>query len=368
MSKDNLKILQLIDTLDTGGAERMAVNMANAFFEAGISNLLVVSRSNGKLHHLVNNKSSLRLLGKRNTLDFKAFKSLISILDEFNPDILHAHGTSVYWGVGIKFLRPGVKLIWHDHLGISEEVIQKNPRNELSWIGSKIDFVLTANESTKSYWEQKKLVKSERIAFLANFPSLSKVEKNKPSIFTFLHLANFRSEKGQVNLIKAAGILDKKGLDFRVRLIGKEVDSIWKKRVLELRKELELEEKVSVEDSVMDVSNVLSEVHSGIVASDREGLPVALLEYGLADLAVISTQVGQCPEVLGHGEFGKLVPSENPESLALEMERFITNPQDALKLGEDFGKHVSKNYGSAQFLSGYVKLVDELFNLKKSEN
>lgn len=368
MRKTSLKILQLIDTLDTGGAERMAVNMANTLFEQGISNILVVSRSNGTLHQLVKNQSSLRLLEKRNTLDFKAFKKLISILDEFKPDIMHVHGTSVYWGVGVKLLRPRVKLIWHDHLGISDDVIQNNPRKELTWMGSKIDFILTANESTKSYWQQKKLVKEERIAYIANFPSLLAFEKNKPSVFTFLHLANFRSEKGQMILLKAAGILHKKGIDFRVRMVGKEVDIAWKNQVLELRKELGLEKKVSVEGSVYDVSKLLSEVHAGIVASDREGLPVALLEYGLADLPVISTQVGQCPEVLSKGEFGRLVLPQDPDSLAIEMHLFIQNPIDASALGEAFGKHVLRNYGSTQFLSGYMKIVDELLNRKPGEN
>jgi glycosyltransferase involved in cell wall biosynthesis len=368
MSRQNIKVLQLIDTLDTGGAERMAVNMANAFHDEGMLNILVVSRSIGTLDKLVKNQSSLRFLGKRNTLDFKAFKKLIGILDEFKPDVLHAHGTSVYWGVGVKLVRPRVKLLWHDHLGISEEVILDNPRKELAWMGGKIDFVLTANESTRAYWENKKLVPKSRISYLANFPSLSLAKNNKPSIFTFLHLANFRKEKGQINLVKASDILLRKGLDFRVRMVGKEVDSNWKNQVLELISELGLSEKVIVEDSVTDVSKLLSEVHAGIVSSDREGLPVALLEYGLADLPVISTKVGQCPEVLGMGAFGKLIPVQDPESLAMQMEFFLKNPEEALQLGSKFGAHVKSNYGALQFLSGYLKIVDELLEEKHEIN
>lgn len=368
MSKPKLKIIQLIDTLDTGGAERMAVNMANAFSEQGISNLLVVSRSTGSLHSLVNDPSSLKLLGKKSTFDLTAFRKLLSLIEEFQPDILHAHGTSVYWGIGVKILKPRLRLIWHDHLGISEEVIRNNPRRELSWIGSKIDFILTANESTKSYWQEKRLVHPTRIAFLANFPSLSLVEKKKPSHFTFLHLANFRIEKGQLNLVKAAGILHEKGLDFRVRLVGKEVDSTWKKQVLTLVKELGLEKKVSVEDSVEDVSRLLAEVHAGIVASDREGLPVALLEYGLAHLPVISTQVGQCEGVLEGGTLGKLIPAQDTLALAVEMEHLLSKPEEAANLGESFGQHVQKNFGSTQFLSGYLKIVDELLFPKPGKN
>lgn len=365
MSRQKTKILQLIDTLDTGGAERMAVNIANALHKEEISNLLVVSRSTGTLDKLVKDQASIRFLRKRSTFDFKAFKKLVGIIDEFKPDILHAHGTSVYWGVGVKLVRPWVKMLWHDHLGISEEVIRNNPRKELPWMGGKIDFVLTANESTKSYWDKKKLVPKNRISYLANFPSLSLIKINKSSIFTFLHLANFRNEKGQINLVKASGILLKKGLDFRVRMVGKEVDSIWKNQVLDLVDELRLSDKVIVEDSVTDVSKLLSEVHAGIVSSDREGLPVSLLEYGLADLPVISTKVGQCPEVLGMGNFGKLVPPQDPESLAAQMESFLKNPEDAIQLGINFGAHVSQNYGASHFLTGYLKIVEDLLDENK---
>lgn len=368
MSRQKLKILQLIDTLDTGGAERMAVNIANALQEQGVSNLLVVSRSTGTLDKLVKNQSSIKFLGKRNTLDLKAFKKLIGILDEFKPDILHAHGTSVYWGIGVKLIRPSIQVLWHDHLGISEEVIKNNPRREIAWMKSKIDFVLTANESTKEYWEKKKMVPLSRISYLANFPSLSLVENNKSSIFTFLHLANFRNEKGQINLVKASDILLKKGLDFRVRLVGKEVDTQWKNQVVALISELKLSDKISVEDSVTDVSKLLSEVHSGIVSSDREGLPVSLLEYGLADLPVISTKVGQCPAVLGMGAFGKLVPVQDPESLAMHMEAFLKKPLEAIQLGLNYGAHVKNNYGAPHFLSGYLRIVDKLLEEKHPIN
>jgi glycosyltransferase involved in cell wall biosynthesis len=368
MSKAGLKILQLIDTLDTGGAERMAVNMANAFTDSGILNLLVVSRSKGTLDSLVKDQSSLKLLGKKNTIDFKAFRKLLTLLDQYQPDILHAHGTSVYWGIGAKLLRPKLQLIWHDHLGISEEVIQSNPRKELLWIGSKIDFILTANESTQAYWRSKRLIEEKRIAYLANFPSLSPSEKKLPPVFTFLHLANFRSEKGQLNLMKAAGILMGNGWDFRVRMVGKEVDSAWKNQVLSLRKELHLEERVSVEDSADDVAKLMAEVHAGLVASEREGLPVALLEYGLADLPVISTRVGQCPTVLEEGAFGKLVPAQDSEALALAMKEFLEEPQRAAVLGRSFGRHVEKHFGSSHFLEGYLKIVEEILAFKPGKN
>lgn len=365
MRQGGLRIIQLIDTLDTGGAERMALNMANAFAAQNIPNLLIVSRRKGSLHSLLHQEDTLRILGKNSTLDIKAFKKLLAEVDEFQPDLIHAHGTSVYWGIGVKLLRPAIKLIWHDHLGISEEVIQNNPRKELLWIGKRLDFIFTADESTQTYWQQKKLLAKDRIAYLPNFPSLSPSVKKQTEKFTFLHLANYRSEKGQLNLIHAAKILRDQGLDFVVRMVGKEVDSSWKNEVLKLRADFGLEDRVLVEDTVHDVSGLLAEVNAGLVASDREGLPVSLLEYGLADLPVISTKVGQCSEVLGNGQFGRVVLAGRPDLLAEQMAEFILSPADAVALGESFGKHVSESYGEAQFRKTYFSVVDRILTFKK---
>ena len=52
----------------------------------------------------------------------------------------------------------------------------------------------------------------------------------------------------------------------------------------------------------------------GVLSSVSEGLPVSLLEYGMAGLPVIVTDVGQCAEVVGNGRFGRVVPPGKPNS------------------------------------------------------
>ncbi len=360
MSLKGIKILQLIDTLDPGGAERMAVNLANSFEARGIENLLVVSRNQGDLGKLVENQDSVRLLGKKKTVDQKAFRKLLSLIDDFKPQVIHAHGTSVYWAAGIKIFRRNIKIVWHDHLGISEDVIKKNPRKELNYFSWLIDFIITANESTRDYWIRNRLKTTNSIQFLPNFPHLKVQEKSKPEVFTFLHLANFRSEKGQLNLLKAIKILMQRGSIFKVRMVGQAVDKLWKNRVEKEIENSDLGRFVSVENAVSDVAGLLSEVQAGLVASDREGLPVALLEYGLSALPVISTKVGQCPEVLGNGEFGFLIDPSDFTSYANAMQELIVNPDKGIEIGREFNLRVKANYGEQQFILGYESILHKL--------
>lgn len=363
-----MRVLQLIDTLDPGGAERMAVNMANTFEETGVKNLLVVSRSRGGLADLVVNQDALKVLGKKKTLDKKAFKMLLENLNQFKPDVVHAHGTSIYWAVALRLLKGNFRLVWHDHLGISEEVIKNNPRKELKLMAPFIDLIITANESTREYWVDKKLKKPSKVSYLANFPHLIPEKLSKNEVFTILHLANFRREKGQKFLIQSAKKLKELGVKFQIYLTGKVVDEKWKQECEEMIKESSLKGIVSIQPPVSNVAPLLAKVHAGVVASEREGLPVALLEYGLAGLPVVSTNVGQCPDVLIQGKFGQIVDFGNAEKMAIALKSLAEYPEGAHEKGIEFQRHIQKNYGSINFMNGYNELLFTNFGFNLFEN
>jgi glycosyltransferase involved in cell wall biosynthesis len=143
-------------------------------------------------------------------------------------------------------------------------------------------------------------------------------------------------------------------------MVGKEVDSSWKQKVIEKRNEFGLESTVSIEEEANEIALLFAQVQAGLVVSEREGLPVALLEYGLGSLPVISTRVGQCPAVLNEGEFGKLVPFGDPEALANSMREMLLNPENSEKLGVSFRRHVESRYGPGQFLSAYFDILEQL--------
>jgi glycosyltransferase involved in cell wall biosynthesis len=235
--------------------------------------------------------------------------------------------------------------------------LDKNPRKEIRWIGKGADLVITANQDTQKYWQEQRIWPTDRVVFLPNFPVISSFPTQRPSKFTFIHLANYRAEKGQKLILNAVKILADQGIDFTVRFVGKVVDSKWRMEVGQLVQELGLGSRVSLEQEVGDVGSVLSEVHAGLIGSDREGLPVALLEYGLAGLSVVSTRVGQCPEVLNFGEFGLLADPADASGFANAMKQLIQNPEQAEIQAKSYQSHVLANYGAAGFMETYLKMI-----------
>lgn len=356
-----MRILQLIDSLHPGGAERMAVNIANAFDDHDIPSILVATRALGSMVKFANKDVSIKCTFKKSALDLVAFYRLINIVNKFKPDVIHCHSSSVYWGVILKILLRKPKLVFHDHFGNSEQLKAKD-RAYLRLVSSKIDAVIAVNDLLKKWTQENTSLPAHRVTQIDNFPYIKpkSVTKNKiPK--RIIHLANFRPQKDHHNLLNAIRILaDQQDLvSFEVVLVGtqglfKEYDQSIDQAIYKLR----LENHVKILGPVENVESELMKSHIGVLSSSSEGLPVSLLEYGLCGLAVVSTSVGQCPQVLGDGEYGWLAPPQSPEKLAEALVKVIIN-KDAIaeSKASKLKKYIKTNYSAEFFIKKYKEFI-----------
>lgn len=347
---------QLVDTLAMGGTERMSVNIAAAMMENGWESHLVVSRRAGGMERHLPDGVHVHYLNKKSFADIFAFFILIRLIGTYRPTVFHAHSTSIYWAVGLKIFVGRFLLVWHDHFGLSDQ-LDKYPRKDIVILAKWIDRIAVVNEKLEKYWKNLLPYRVDDIGFIGNFPWLKLVEAEKYERFTFLNLANLRPQKDQITLIKAAEILSRQQIDFRVLLVGEKVDEIWSKRVEDLIDSLQICHYVELVGPSPDVSTYLAKSHVGILSSESEGLPVALLEYGLAGLPVICTAVGDCPKILDHSELGMLVAKSCPEELALAMKKTIVDYCTLQTMGDNLREKVNKDFGKNNFLSCYFSLI-----------
>ena len=105
-----MRVLQIIDSLDAGGAERMAVNLANLLTRYVESSYLCSTRKEGALKNALSSNVSYLFLGRSKTIDLVAFKKLKSFIKNEKITHIHAHGTSYLIATWIKWRLPSVKL------------------------------------------------------------------------------------------------------------------------------------------------------------------------------------------------------------------------------------------------------------------
>lgn len=332
-----MRVLQLIDSLRPGGAERMAVSYANAFAKRTEFSFLCCTRVEGQLKSSLSPAVGYLFLQKKSSLDPKAFLRLRRFVKKNGIHIIQAHSSSYFMAVLLKLSLPGLKLVWQDHLG---RVPEKKPPPILKTASYFFDGILSVNSFIEG-WASKHL-SAKKGRHIKNFLPEDKRKGRNPAFllgddtFKIICVANLKHPKDHLNLLKAFKILFQKWNSLSLHLIGKIENDRYSEEVKNYLPENNLKDKVFLYGAKEEVASLLREADLGVLSSSSEGLPVALLEYGRAGLPVVCTLVGECSEVIGN--FGKLVPSKNPAALAGAMEFYLENEaqrkNDALKFQE----------------------------------
>jgi glycosyltransferase involved in cell wall biosynthesis len=339
----NLRILQLTDTLNSGGAEKMAVNLANALVDEINASYVCCTRYEGMLKEELNEQVGYIFLNKKHSLDLQAFWKLTTFIKEEEINIVHAHGTSWFWGVLLKISSLKIQLVWHDHYGESE-LLNKRDIKFLRPLSKYFNGIIAVNDDLKA-WAQKEL-NCKIVIQLNNFIETSKVSnsevrlKGEPTDFKIVCVANLRPQKDLINLLSAFELLRIEKIS--LHLIGVDPGTTYAQKVRE--KICNSDRKIFYYERISNVFSLLKQVDLGVLSSRSEGLPLALLEYGLVGIPVVCTDVGQCREVVDDAAL--LVPPSNSEVLAEAIEYYFYNPirrkKDAQKLHEKIKEVYSK--------------------------
>ncbi|MCL6294683.1 glycosyltransferase [Jejuia spongiicola] len=342
-----MRVLQLIDSLETGGAERAAVNIANSLAEEIDTSFLCATRNEGLLKESLSTRVKFLFLNKKRTLDFKPIIRLNRYVKQQHIDVIHAHSTSFFLATIIKLLNKEVKIIWHDHYGNSE-YLHKRKFWILKFCSKYFDHVFSVN-SNLVYWAKNHL-KTRSISYLANFAVKNKV-KSITQLFgkegkRIVHLANLRSQKDHHTLISAFAKVVKKHPEYTLHCVGKDLNDDYSSSVKKQIIDLGLNNHVFLYGSKPDVSYILSQCSIGVLSSKSEGLPIALLEYGLTGLPVIVTNVGDCKDVILSNDYGLLIKPSDKNLLEKSILFYIDNQSKAKVIGQKLKTRIEKYFST----------------------
>lgn len=354
---NKLGVIQVIDSLNAGGAEVLAINIANLLHEEGINSHLCVTRKEGILKENIKDEIGYIFLKRNKSIDFYALLTFKKHLKKNKIGIIHAHSTSSFFAFCVKLIHPKVKIIWHDHYGKSQELnLRKTfPLNIFSFFFKSI---ISVNSNLKT-WAKDTLYCKE-VYFLNNFPIF-----NNTGVYTYLkgkkgkriiHLAAFREQKDHQTLIKSFKIFLEENKDWSLHLVGEINNDYYYEKIIALIKINGLEKYIFVYGSCLDIANILKQSTIGVLSSKSEGLPIALLEYGLAKLPVIVTDVGECAAVVEHNKSGILVASDNIKQLKNALNTLSNSNEKRNNFGELHYKNVVKSYSKENFIYELLKI------------
>ncbi|MFI1745832.1 glycosyltransferase [Thalassobellus sediminis] len=352
-----MRVLQLIDSLHAGGAERVAVNLANGLSNKIDKSFLCTTRQEGILKESIVSKVGYLFLNKTKTIDIRAIYKLRNFIVEKKIEILHAHSSSFFLAIIIKIVLPKLVVIWHDHYGESE-FLDKRPKFVLKCCSKLFSHIFVVNSKLERW--SKEMLYCKSVNYLSNFP----VNNNK-GVLTNLNgekskriicLANLRPQKDHINLLKAFKVVWNTNKNWTLHIVGHDFKDEYSLNIKNFIKDNSLENNVYVYGSCSDISNILNQSDIGVLASKSEGLPLSLLEYGLAGLATIATNVGDCNKVISNDVEGILIPSNNTDALVNALFKYINNTDLRLESGQCLQAKVNASFSQLTILNSMIEI------------
>ena len=100
-----------------------------------------------------------------------------------------------------------------------------------------------------------------------------------------------------------------------------------------------------------DVSRLLAASDVFVLSSDREGLPIAVLEAMAAAKPVVATSVGDLLYLVSNGETGLLVPAGDARAIAGAMIELFNDPERAERMGARARRFIEENYNLTEMIA-----------------
>lgn len=357
-----MRIVQIIDSLEAGGAERMSVIYANGLSKKIAFSGLIATRKEGLLLGQIDKSVNYLFLNKKRKIDFQAVFRLRAYIKKNKINFIHAHSSSFFIAVLVKLTFPKVKIIWHDHYGISQDLSSRKN------IGLKIGSffftgIISVNSALKN-WAQSYLWCSN-ITYFPNFIGDSILLKNEVSLKglpakRIICVANLRPQKNHELLIDAANLIHEKFPEWTFHLIGKDFKDSYSHILNQKVNNLKLEETVFFYGSTDNIASALEQSEIAVLPSFSEGLSLAVLEYGLHKLPVVATNVGEISKVITSENEGFIVKSNDLNHFVESIQKLIENQNLRKQMGMNLNKQIELNYSEESIIKKYISWLGSL--------
>jgi glycosyltransferase involved in cell wall biosynthesis len=175
-----------------------------------------------------------------------------------------------------------------------------------------------------------------------------------------LCLANLRHQKNHFFLLEVAQKLKFSHPDWTFHLVGKNFEDDYSREICALIKSKNLEKTVFIYGSKNDSINIINQAEIAILTSKSEGLPVALIEYGLLKKPVVTTMVGEIPLIIQDGINGYIVGVNDVEMFYQKIVKLILS--DAFRIGFGISLHqtIIENNSEEGVVAKYLQWITSL--------
>ena len=363
-----INIVQILLKLDFGGAENLAIELANRLDRNRYRTIICSLEKPSFLTDKVNDLGiKFFSFNKRPGLDPILILKLAYLMWKEKIHLVHTHnrGALAYGTLAAKLA--GVPVVINTRHGSGKRACSR-----ILWkMNDRI--VAVCQEVCKN------LLKYNMIS-----PLLVKTIVNGIDIDKYISKENILNVKEQIGLkdseliIGTVARLSPEKDIFTLLQAFLKINQRIPKAVLviagdgSLRKELEYKaKKMDILDKVLflgfykNISELINIFDVFLLSSLNEGLPLVLIEAMAAGKPIVATKVGGVSEVVANGETGFLVPPKEPDKIAEMTITILRNLELAKKFGEAGRRRAKEKFSLNRMVNEYQNVYEECLANKR---
>jgi len=322
-----MRIAQLLENLDLGGMERLAIDLAVAHGRAGHSSSIYTLHEPGALATDAE-AAGVPVISfhKQPGFSIPTIARLARRLRADGIQVLHTHNSVVHhYGVlAGQLARVPVVNTRHGVSLIHTRPVQETYFNTMIPLTKHFAFV---SKDTQSFFESRGVPRRKSSVVLNGIPldkwrAWQAQPGSRRPLLRCISVGRLVPVKAYDVLIDAFALAASRVSGLSLQIVG---DGPLLNVLREKVRVAGLDDRVSFAGAVPDPERLLADADLFVMSSMSEGLPVAVLEAMAAGLPVIATRVGGVPEVLSSRE-GWLCEPGRADSLAEVMVQAANAP------------------------------------------
>lgn len=371
-----MRILQIVQSLGKGGAERLVLDISQAIkahYPDVVVKIVSLKKKNeyqelSKGLDIVYCNSYVRwsILGKSD-IDIAEYEKIV---DDFKPNIIHSH-TYTAELVSREHIRENIIYVTHTHNNMpefeslsiqtlfSKRLLAKffeKQRMISKYQKCSNRFVSISNDTSKFY--DKNLPTSIRgnVYYLPNAINYQKFYKKK--IFEFdqklklINVGSYQAKKNQQFLIAVASILKTRHINFELTLLG---DGELYKQVEKQIKTEHLESCVIQCGNVNNVEEYLWKSDIYVHSAYYEPLGLVLLEAMASGLPVVTLDGKGNRDLIVEGKNGYMIYEQNAELFADKILE-IWNDKQKYQAMSQYAQEYAKRYDIGPYVDRLLEI------------
>ena len=359
-----IKVIELLPSLGSGGAERLALDIARRLDQARFDPLVVSlyppeSRSAIYRDFETDTGVRVRYLNKKPGFDPGIIRALDALFREEKPQVVHTH---LY--AGIYALYPETRR----HIPGRVHTVHNLAEKELPPLHQKImAYAYRRGKVTpvaispliRESIERRYPRLPGTVPVIVNGVDTARfvppADRRPHRPFRFIFVARFSPQKNHTLLLDAFALAKKRNPALSLCLVGEGELRDALQRQAETRG---VSASVAFAGSVKNVEEYLRRSDGFVMSSDYEGLPLSVIEAMATGLPVVSTRAGGVADLVEDGVEGFLSSPGDAQGLAQGMLRLAGDPE-AWQAMSRAARERSRRFGVDAMVRKYERLFEQ---------